>query len=48
MSDPWPLSVGQGSCVAVRCGVGRRHSSDLAWLWLWLWLWPAAAVPFDP
>ena len=19
------------------CGVGRRCSSDLAWLWLWLW-----------
>ena len=33
--DPWPHSVGWGSNVAMSCGVGRRHGSDLAWLWLW-------------
>ena len=29
------LSVGEGSGVAVRCGVGRRCGLDLALLWLW-------------
>ena len=33
--DPWPHSVGQGSSVAVSCGVGLRHSSDLMLLCLW-------------
>ena len=33
--DPWPRSVGEGSGIAVSCGVGHRHSSDLALLWLW-------------
>ena len=33
--DPWPRSVGRGCSIAVRCGVGCRCSSDLAWLWLW-------------
>ena len=33
--DPWPRSLGQGSGVAMSCGVGRRHSLDLALLWLW-------------
>ena len=33
--NPWPHSVGQGSGVAVWCGVGHRHSSDPALLWLW-------------
>ena len=28
------------------CGVGHRHSSDLAWLWLWRR--PAATVPIGP
>ena len=32
---PWPRSVGQGSGVAVSCGVGCRHGSDPALLWLW-------------
>ena len=33
--DPWPRSVGEGSGLAVSCGVGCRIGSDLAWLWLW-------------
>ena len=33
--DPWHHSVGQGSGTAMSCGVGRRHSSDPAFLWLW-------------
>ena len=36
----------------MRCGVGRRHSSDpmLLWLWLWLWLWcrPVATALIQP
>ena len=27
------------------CGVGRRRSSDPAWLWLWLWHRVAAMAP---
>ena len=27
--------MGEGSRVAVSCGVGRRHGLDLALLWLW-------------
>ena len=42
--DPWPHSVGQGSGVAVSCGVGHRHGSDPAWLWLWCR--PVATAPF--
>ena len=34
-SDPWSQSVGQGSGVAMNCGVGHRLGSDLALLWLW-------------
>ena len=34
----------KGSSVAVSCGVGCRHSSDLALLWLWL----AAATLIRP
>ena len=41
-----PSSVGEGSGVAVSCGVGRRHSSDLAWLWLWCRL--GAVAPIRP
>ena len=44
--DSWPRSVGQGSGVALSCGVGGRCGSDLAWLWLWCWL--AAVVPIGP
>ena len=32
---PWPCSVGEGSGVALSCGVGHRRGSNLAWLWLW-------------
>jgi len=38
--------VGQGSGVAVSCGVGRRHGSDPALLWLWRRL--AATAPIRP
>ena len=41
--DPWPPSVGQGSSVAMSCGVGLRRGSDLALLWLWCR--PAVAAP---
>ena len=41
---PWPCSV--GSSVALSCGVGRRHGSDMAWLWLWYR--PAAAARIRP
>ena len=34
--EDWPCSVGQGSGVAVSCGVGRRCGSDPKLLWLWL------------
>ena len=33
--DPWPRSVGQGSGIAMSCGVGCRCSSDPPLLWLW-------------
>ena len=33
--DPWPRSAGQGSGVAMSCGVGRRWGSGLTLLWLW-------------
>jgi len=33
--NPCPCSVGQGSGVAVDCGVGCRRGSDPALLWLW-------------
>ena len=36
----------KGSSIAVSCGVGRRHSWDLALLWLWRR--PAAAAPITP
>ena len=38
--------MGQGSGVAVSCGVGRRHGSDPALLWLWHRL--AATAPIRP
>ena len=34
-SIPGLAQVGQGSGVAMSCGVGRRCSSDPALLWLW-------------
>ena len=39
-------SVGQGSGVAMSCGVAHRCGSDLAWLWLWLL--PAAVALIQP
>ena len=38
--------MGQGSGVAVSCGVGRRHGSDL--MLLWLWYKPAAVASIGP
>ena len=35
-----------GSHIAVSCGVGRRHGSDL--VLLWLWHRPAATAPIGP
>ena len=32
--DPWPYSLGEGSGVAMSCGVGHKHGSALALLWL--------------
>ena len=36
--------MGQGSGVAMGCGVGCRRGLDL----MWLWLWRAAAAPIRP
>ena len=38
--------MGEGSCVAVICGVGHRHDSDP--VLLWLWPRPAAIAPMRP
>ena len=38
--------MGQGSGVAVSCGVGHRRGSDPALLWLWRRL--AATAPIRP
>ena len=38
--------MGQGSGVAVSCGVGRRRGFDPALLWLWRRL--AATAPIRP
>ena len=38
--------MGQGSGVAVSCGVGRRHGSDP--MLLWLWCKTAATAPIGP
>ena len=32
-SIPWPHSVGEGSSIAMSCGVGRRHGLDPVLLW---------------
>jgi len=44
--NPWPRSVGEGSGIAVSCGVGRRCGSDPELLWLWCRL--AAVAPIQP
>ena len=36
--------MGQGSGVAMSCGIGCRRGSDP----MWLWLWPASAGPIPP
>ena len=41
----WPRLVGQGSGVAMSCGVSRRCGSDLALLWLWCRLVVTAPIP---
>ena len=46
--DPWPHSAGQGSGIAVSCGVGHRRGSDLAWLWLWCRLADAVLIRPQP
>ena len=33
----------KGSSIATSCGIGHRHSSDLALLWLWYR--PAVTAP---
>ena len=45
-SIPDLAHMGEGSGVAVSCGVGRRCGSDPVLLWLW-WR-PAAAAPIPP
>ena len=32
---PWPRFTGQGSSIAMSCGVGHRRGSDPVLLWLW-------------
>ena len=44
-SIPGLVSVGEGSGIAVSCGVGGRCGSSSALLWLWHR--PAAVVRFD-
>ena len=41
--DPWPHPVGQGSGIAMSCGVGCRRGLDPVLLWLWCRP-PAAAL----
>ena len=43
---PGLTQVGQGSGVAVSCGVGYRHGLDP--MLLWLWQKSAAAAQFRP
>ena len=38
--------MGEGSSIAVSCGVGYRHGSDPALLWLWRM--PAATALIQP
>ena len=40
------LLSGLKSGIAMTCGVGHKHGSDL--VLLWLWLWPAAMAPIQP
>ena len=45
-SNPGLAQWVKGSGIAMSCGVGLRHCSDLALLWLWCRL--AAAAPIQP
>ena len=36
--------MGEGTGVAMSCGVGHRHCLDLALLWLWCRLAPATPI----
>ena len=38
--------MGQGSSVAMSCGIGHRGGSGPALLWLWLW--QPATAPIRP
>ena len=40
--------MGEGSSVAVSCGVGRKRGSDPVLLLLYLWCSLAAIVPIGP
>ena len=40
--------MGEGSDVAMSCGVGGRHGSDPTWLWLWLRRRPVATALMRP
>ena len=44
--DLWPRSVGKGTSIAMRCGVGQRCGLDLEFLWLWCG--PAAIALIKP
>ena len=44
--NPWTHSVGQGSSIAVSCGVGHRRGSDP--VFLCLWRRPASVAPIRP
>ena len=44
--NPWPCSMGQGSGIAMSCGIGHRCNWDP--VLLWLWHSPAAAAPIQP
>ena len=49
--NPWPCSVGEGSGVAVSCGVGHRRGSDPVLLWLWrkpVATAPIGLLPWEP
>ena len=46
MFNPWLHPVGQGSGIALSCGVGHRCGLDL--VLLWLWLRPSAVAPIRP
>ena len=44
--DSWPCSEGQGSGIAMSCGIGHRRCSDQALLQLWCR--PAATALIRP